>query len=321
MPHIDAPTPTRPYVLIEAAGEHSALDLEIGQIETPFRAHGALLLRGFGADVPQFRDFARQFCATAVINDSPGRMPIDDASNIRSVDGGVKAFNLHAELAREPWKPDAAFFACLSPPTRGGATTICDGVELVKRLPDDVRNGLSGRRLLHIMRTWPELLEFWLGTPTPDDALLAAPPPDCPYSFRRFDDRILRIFSRPAFHTPMFTDDPAFGSFLLFARFNNGRPDFPVLDDGHPVPEDWLQALKATGDALSAEVEWQAGDVLMLDNSRFLHGRTEILDAQERLIASYFGYLRFAPRNPEEPENPRWRRADFRSPSPPGWEG
>jgi alpha-ketoglutarate-dependent taurine dioxygenase len=319
MPQIDAPNPTRPYVLIEAIGRETALDIDAAQIEALFKLHGALLLRGFGADVAQFSDFARKFCSTAVINDSPGRMPIDDANNIRTVDGGVQAFNLHAELAREPWKPDAAFFACLSPPMRGGATTICDGVALVDALPADVRAALSGRRLLHIMRTWPELLDFWLGTPTPDDALLASPPPDCPYAFRRLDGQIVRFFSRPAFHTPMFTEKKAFGSFLLFARFNNGRPDFPVLDDGLPVPEEWLQALKAAGDALSVEIAWQRGDILMLDNSRFLHGRTAIVDAGERLIASYFGFLRFAQPSSEEPPDPQWRRADFRPPSPPGW--
>ncbi len=319
MAMIDLPAPERPYVLIEATREKSSLTLDPAAIDSLFRSHGALLLRGFGADVTQFRDFARQFCATAVINDSPGRVPIDEASNIRSVDTGTKAFNLHAELAREPWKPDVAFFACLSPPAQGGATTICDGVALVRALPVGVRDALSPRRLLHIQRTWPELLAFWLGTATPDDALLAAPPRHCPYSFRRIDDRIYRLFSRPAFHTPMFTDAPAFGSFLLFARFNNGRADFPLLDDGIPVPEPWLQTLKATGDALSAEVAWQEGDMLMLDNSRFMHGRTAIIDAEARVIATYFGYLKNAPYNPEEPADALWRRADFRAPSPPGW--
>lgn len=320
MPAVHVPAPGRPYVLVEAADETSALHVDAALLEALFKAHGALLLRGFATDVDQFRRFAQQFCATAVINESPGRAPIDDANNIRAVDGGVAAFNLHAELAREPWKPDAAFFACLSPPTRGGATTICDGVALVKALPRDVHDGLAARRLLHIQPTWPALLDFWLGTPDPADAQLVAPPPTCPYSFRRLPDgRIVRLFSRPAFHRPLFTDEPAFGSFLLFARFNNGRHDFPVLDNGQPVPEAWLQALKATGDALSTEIAWQASDVLMLDNSRFMHGRTAILDVEERLIASYFGYLRFAPRNPEEPADPVWRRADFRAPSPPGW--
>ncbi len=319
MAMIALPVAGRPYVLIEADVEPSPLDVDPVDIEQLFKAHGAILLRGFATEVANFHGFARQFCATAVINDSPGRLPIDEANNIRSVDAGTQAFTLHAELAREPWKPDVAFFACLSPPSVGGATTICDGVALVKALPAELRQALAPRRLVHIQGTWPELLEFWLGTASPDDATLASPPPPCPYSFRRMGEHVVRIFSRPALHTPMFTDEAAFGSFLLFARFNNNRPDFPVLDDGRPVPEAWLQSLKATGDALSTEIAWRKGDILMLDNSRFMHGRTAILNAQERMIATFFGYLKFAPRNPEVPLDPLWRRADFRAPSPPGW--
>jgi alpha-ketoglutarate-dependent taurine dioxygenase len=317
MPHIHLPEPGRPQVLIEAAGETDILDVDPGRIVELYKAHGALLLRGFGLDVPGFNAFARQFCTTSVVNESPGRSPIDPDNNIHTVDGGTGAFSLHPELSREPWKPDAAFFACFSAPSRGGATTFCDGVELVRAMPEPVRRGLEQRRLLHIKQTWPELLEFWLGTPEPDDTLLANPPAGCPYEFRRYDDEILRIFTRPALHRPMFTEGPAFGNFLLFARFNNKRVGYPLLDDGTPVPDDWLEAIRDTGEQLKAEVAWRPGDVLMLDNSRFMHGRTAIVDPGERLIATFFGYLGFALPDPEEPPDPIWRRTDFCPPLPP----
>jgi hypothetical protein len=50
-----------------------------------------------------------------------------------------------------------------------------------------------------------------------------------------------------------------------------------------------------------------------------MHGRNAILETSERRIATYFGYLRFAPVNPEEPPDPIWRREDFRPPVPPGF--
>jgi hypothetical protein len=115
----------------------------------------------------------------------------------------------------------------------------------------------------------------------------------------------------------MFVDAPAFGNFLLFARFNNNRPDHPLLDDGREVPEAWLQAIKAAGDRLTVEIAWRAGDVLMLDNTRFMHGRTAILEPGERLIATFFGYLGFALPDPEEPADPPWRRSEFYPPIPP----
>ncbi len=303
--------------MIEANDGETILSLDSATIIELYKDHGALLFRGFDADVAQFRQFTRIFSSTSVLNESPGRQAIDADANIHTVDGGVREFSLHPELSREPWKPDLAMFCCLSAPTTGGQTTICDGVQLVRELPEQLRSLLEGRRLLYIKATWPELLEFWLGTRAPSDQQLLSPPPSCPYHFRRLEGQIVRIFTRPMLHRPMFVDAPAFGNFLLFARFNNNRPDFPLLDDGYPVPEPWLQAIKATGDGLKVPVGWRNGDVLMLDNTRFMHGRTAITDPGERLIATYFGYLRFARPDPEEPADPIWRKQDFQPPFPP----
>jgi hypothetical protein len=319
MPKISLPELGRPNVLIEPDYETGILAVDPARIIDLYKAHGALLLRGFHADVEQFGRFARQFCTTSVINESPGRRPLDSARNVHTVDGGMGAFNFHPELSREPWKPDAAFFACMSAPSLGGATTICDGIDLVRALPEAIRQGLEGRRLLYIKPTWPGLLEFWLGTPNPSDAQLLSPPEQCPYFFRKLDGEIVRIFTRPALHRPMFSDELAFGNFLLFARFNNRRPDFPLLDDGRPVPEAWLQAIRAAGDQVGVAIEWQQGDVLMLDNTRFMHGRTAIQDVAERLIATFFGYVDFARPDPEEPPHPLWRQRDFAPPLPPDW--
>jgi len=314
MADISPPGPGRPYAIVTPAGEAGPLALDPAAIVALYQRHGALLLRGFALDLGAFRAFAGQFCSSSVFNESPDRRLLDAEANIQSVNGGVAAFPLHPELSREPWKPDVCFFACFRPPRAKGATTICDGIELVRHLPEAVRRGLERRRLLYVQRAAPELLDYWLGSATPDDALLAAPPPPCPYVFRRTPDGIVRAFSRPALHKPMFSDAPAFGNFLLFSAFFNGNATFPLLDDGQPVPEPWLWAIKDVGDRLSAPVAWQAGDLLMLDNSRFMHGRTAILDPDERQIASFFGYLNFAIPDAEEPPGAPWRKAAFRPP-------
>ena len=315
MPKIQLPDAGRPYVLIEVAGERNLSELDRSGVIELYKTHGALLFRGFVVDVPQFGSFTRGFCPTHVLNESQGRAPIDPQHNIHTVSLGMRPFALHSELSREPWRPDAAFFACLSAPARGGATTICDGIELVRAMPDVVRQGLTGRRLLHVKSTYPELLRFWLGASNPGDEALANPPPACPYEFQRINGEVVRIFSRPALQRPMFSDDPAFANYLLFARFTK-NVNYPLLDDGRPVPETWLHAIKATGDRVSAEIAWQRGDVLMLDNTRFMHGRTAIVDASERLIATFFGYVGFAVPDPEEPLNALWRQANFSPPLP-----
>lgn len=311
-----APVTGRPWVQIVATGETSPLAVPADTIMTLLKQHGAVLLRGFGADLTSLGPFTTQFCSGSVFNESPDRQLLDAGHNIQSVNGGSEAFPLHPELSREPWKPDVCFFACLNPPVAMGATTVCDGVDLVRHLPAGLRDALGARRLRYVQPAPPTVLEYWLGTPDPSDAQLAAPPAHCPYGFARVGEIVVRHFTRPALHTPMFTDAPAFGNFLLFSRYYNNRKGFPSFDDGRPVPDDWLDIVKATGDALTAAVVWQRGDLLMLDNSRFMHGRTAVIPDDGRLIASFFGYLKDAPVNPEEPVGAPWRTSAFRPPLP-----
>ena len=313
MPQIEVPAPGQPHAIVTRDGEAGVLDLDRSILIDHYKTHGALLLRGFDVDVAQFRAFAQQFCSTSVVNESPGRQSIDPEAHIYTVDAGTRAFPLHPELSREPWKPDVAFFGCLSAPTQGGKTTICDGIALAQLLPAELHERLARRRLLYIQSTWPSLLNYWLGTATPSEAQLANPPPGCPYEFRRFPQGIARIFSRPALHKPMFVDAPAFGNFLLFARAL-GHPESVVLDDGLPMPEHWMQVIAATAERLTVPIDWRSGDLLMLDNTRFMHGRTEIAEPAERLIVTYFGYLSFAIPDPEEPPNAIWRRENFEPP-------
>jgi alpha-ketoglutarate-dependent taurine dioxygenase len=316
--NLTLPGARRPYVLLQAENEANFSDVPGDTIETLFRQHGALLFRGFPPDLAAFQQFTTRFCTGSVFNESPDRQLLDGTNNIQSVNGGADPFPLHPELSREPWKPDVCFFHCLKAPEAGGETTICDGVELVEALPVETRLALSGHRLLYLQPVQPRHFRYWLGTENPSDAEIANPPPTCPYRFGMAGGYLVRAFARPALHRPMFTDRPAFGNFLLFARDYNGRRDFPLLEDGREVPDAWVEAVRVAARQITTPLVWQQGDLLMLDNSRFMHGRNAIADPADRLIASFFGYLRFAPVNPEEPADPPWRRSTtFRPPQPP----
>ena len=307
------PTVKRPYVRLDADADEKLTSVSRESMRELYKEHGALLLRGFSSDLEEFRQLAVDLCPVAIHNESRNRVTLGRAQDIQSASLGTGAFPLHPELSREPWRPDTCFFYCVSPPVTGGATTICDGVAIVRDLPADLREKLASRRLKYMQAARVEELQFWLGVSEPDDAALADPPPDCPYRFERVGGQVARIFTRPLLHRPMFTDELAFGNFLLFARFLRGRT-FPQLDDGTPVPDEWLQIVKQIGDRLTAPIEWQRGDLLILDNSRFMHGRTAVTEGDGRLIATYFGYVGFAVPDEEEPPNAIWRRPGFHPP-------
>lgn len=315
MPEVSSPYPDRPLTTVHSKNDETLESIDPDQIITSLR-DTAVLVRGYPPSLETFNAFAKKFCDVSVFNESPNRLVLDGANNIQSVNLGTEPFPLHPELSREPWKPDLCFFHCIAAPSEGGETTYCDGVDLLRRLPETVRLALENRSLLYVQPAPPAILEYWLGTKQPDDAMLANPPPHCPYRFRRFDHNIVRYFLYPAVHRTLLSTEPAFGNFLLFARYHLNNDRIPLFEDGSIIPDWIVEAIMEAADPITFAVPWQPGDILILDNSRFMHGRNAITKPGERLIASYFGYLNGVSRRPDEISAPRWRKPDFRPPNP-----
>ena len=311
-----SPTPERPAHLFDGDGAPLA-SLDMDAFMAAFREAGAILVRGADFTVDDFRDFAQTICPLSVFNESPDRLELEDQGAVQSVNLGADAFPLHPELSREPWRPDACFFACLEPPADQGQTTYCDGIALADALPPEIRAQMEGRDLLYIQAATSDTLRYWLGSALPTPQLLSEQPTDGPYTFKAVGNRVVRYFTRPLLSPTRFSEKRAFANFLPFARDYLNLPRFPCLDDGSPVPEEWMEAVRAVAEPLTHQVDWRRGDVLVVDNSRFMHGRRAITDPDNRMIATYFGYLKDAPPLPGEPDRPVWRQESFRPPEIP----
>jgi len=105
----------------------------------------------------------------------------------------------------------------------------------------------------------------------------------------------------------MFSDELCFGNFLLFARYLHKVKHFPVFEDNTVIPDDLVEKIRRVSERRTMPIKWQKNDLLILDNTRFMHGRNAIENSEERRIITYFGFLKFAKRSPDEGPNPRWR--------------
>jgi alpha-ketoglutarate-dependent taurine dioxygenase len=285
-------------------------DINQDQLAGLYQQYGAILLSGFTMNLDYFNALTERFCRGSVTNESGGREVVDVESNVQTVNLGSDWFPLHPEISREPWKPDICLFGCVQPPSVGGETILCDGVEVVKHLPKELTERLLSERLLYQVPTTPEELKYWLGTTEPNDQLLLNPPKHCPFKFQRVRQAnvITREFTAPFLHTPMYSKAPAFGNFLLFSWYYINQRSYPVMaSTGQGVDEEIMATIKEVSDKLTVAVPWRAGDVLILDNTRFMHGRNAIQNAKERLILSYFGYLKSPTLTPEQYPNAPWR--------------
>ena len=289
--------------------------LDPSAIREVIEEHGAVLVRGYATTLGDFAALGDSLCSSSLFNESPNREVIEDKA--QSVNLGGDPFPLHPEVAREPWRPDLAMFACLDPPGVGGQTNLCDGIAIADSLPGELRGQMDERKIIYIKPATATMLRYWLGTDAPSEAHLARPPESCPYWFRKVGGQILRGFLRPLLEPPIFQQRPAFANFILFARDYLRLTNVPLLDDGKPFPDEWLDVVRTNARKLTYAHAWQKGDVLIADNSRFMHGRRAIADPAERRIATYFGYLKGIDRRPGEPPNPVWRRAAFVPPELP----
>ncbi|UCC15063.1 MAG: TauD/TfdA family dioxygenase [Gammaproteobacteria bacterium] len=297
------------YLSIESADGALLESLSEADIIPAFKRHGALLFRGFRFDLNGLSQFTSRFCSRFVRNESGRRSQVSADGTTQSVNLGTEPFPLHPELSRVPWRPDVAWFACASPPSADGETLVCDGVQIAESLAETTRSALLGRDVLYTEETPMGAFTEWLGIAPPDDAMLTRLSSESPFKFQRRDGRIFREFTRPFLHRPLFCERKAFGNFLLFARYMLGTQKFPTFEDGSIIPEKVAEEIREVSERLTVAHRWRTGDVLMLDNSRFLHGRNGVRDPAERQIWTQFGYAAFL-----EEDDPRlaepWRYTD-----------
>jgi hypothetical protein len=88
-----------------------------------------------------------------------------------------------------------------------------------------------------------------------------------------------------------------------------GTRQFPTFEDGSIVPDAIVEEIRDVSEGLTVAHRWQRGDLLMLDNSRFLHGRNPVGNVEEREIWTQFGYAGFLDDDDERLAEP-WRYTD-----------
>jgi hypothetical protein len=97
------------------------------------------------------------------------------------------------------------------------------------------------------------------------------------------DDGVMRSTYRvPAVGRTKFQTGDALTMNILPGTYSAPPPPF---EDGTPIPRPLLEAVDATAAAEAVELAWRAGDVAMIDNTRWLHGRRGFTDRRRRVLS------------------------------------
>lgn len=250
---------------------------------------GWTLLRGFAPDMTGFADLVGRLCQRVTFD--PARSHTSDRTQM--VDAGLGPIGLHIENGNTPRCPDLVAFFAERAAFEGSQTTICDGIALYDSLPE--ADKLRWAQPMTVERRLPELLwKRYLANEhpalsRPEDVRMehvldfqrAVPG----QSFELHEDGSLtyRLEVMPVRRSVFGDPRPAFANAVLGPSHNYEPPRYSFAD-GAQVTETEIEALRARAEKVTTEINWQDGDIAVLDNTRVMHGRRAIIDPARTLF-------------------------------------
>jgi alpha-ketoglutarate-dependent taurine dioxygenase len=263
--------------VLRATGRASIRDIRLEPVVDIFRESGAVLFRDFGAAPSDFAAVTDRFSSSTLgrLHLGQNRHEVAEDAHTSTVNLGMQHVGPHAELGYSPQRPDLLWFYCATPAASGGETTLFDGIEVWKRLPDPLREQCARSELVYLYEAassdeWP----LFTGVPADRDRTveLLAAQPGVSYTTRD-DDTIDISYRVPAAKPSRFQGVPAFSNSIT----PNGGCAVSFAD-GTPVRSGDKLAILRICDDLMTPVPWRKGDIILIDNWRMMHGRLPFSD-------------------------------------------
>ncbi|MFJ1608560.1 TauD/TfdA family dioxygenase [Streptomyces sp. NPDC088253] len=276
------------------------------QIRQELLRSGALMLRGLG--VRDTAGFAR--LRDVLIPQSAGykekATPRTDFGEgvFSSTDlPAMQPIRLHNENSYTLDFPGTLLFGCITAPEEGGATTVGDMREALRRIPAHLRARFEAAGWL-LLRNYSELAGLpWQKTfSTEDPAVVEAYCHDHTIGHEWLADGSLRtqqrrsaVVSHPVTGEKVWFNHFAFWNqwaldedvrdVLVETYGEDGLPFDTYLGDASRLSRADVEALIAVYDEVTVREEWQPGDLLLVDNILCAHGR-EAFRGDRRIVVA-----------------------------------
>ena len=260
--------------------------------------HGAVIIRA-GSTLSDFEALSNQLI-TPMVHHSTSTTVERDVVNAdgttSTVNKGMDYIPLHREASYAPGCPDVLMLYCIQPASAGGQTNLCDGVELLEAVPARIQKFVSDAILKWSWSATPERWMAALGVDTKDAAMarlkvMNSRLPAWEKLEANFDgDTLNGVFQTLCVIPTKWGNKRSFCNSLLIYHYRQATEFYPKhnyvpsLGDGLAFPEDMLAEIGSYAEPRTRSTQWQANDILMFDNSRYMHGRTGFIDTERKIL-------------------------------------
>ncbi|WP_437814900.1 TauD/TfdA family dioxygenase [Sorangium sp. So ce1078] len=258
---------------------------------------GFILLRGFATSLDEFSRLVRR---------TSERITLDPARSLhggvaQKVDAGLDAIGLHCENGNSPFMPHLCWFFCERAAAIGSETTVCDGYRVWDALAPAAQRAFLDRDIVYSRHVdaakWKSFVYHSLqGKKAIEDIglqdLLSLADAEHGTVIRACaGGSIYYEFQVPAARKTLFSDRIAFANSILGPSYNYEKPRI-TFADREPIPPSLMSEVVRVTEAMTVDIAWQNGDVLLIDNTRVMHGRRAILDPG-RTIYNALSFIRW----------------------------
>jgi hypothetical protein len=258
------------------------LSLPVEKVKEMFMLSGLLIFREFSVNHKQMKAFSEQF-SSRFIGDT-GRVAVDfNDGFVRLVDPEMHDIGPHCEHAHTPYRVDSIWFCCGVPAVQGGETLFWDGVRVWEELSEELKQLFVSKKLCFFNYYSASQWKYFLGLgATVDEAKRSLDGLEgVKYSFDE-EQSISIEYVCSAVVKPKYNHHNAFANSLLNLHTSTGEN--VKFADGSLVPDSVISEIKDVTGRLTEAVRWQSGDLVMVDNSRFMHGRRAFNDNQRKIF-------------------------------------
>jgi alpha-ketoglutarate-dependent taurine dioxygenase len=306
-------------LVIKPGTDTNALDLDIKEISDLFQQYRTLYFKGWNFTLEDFQEFSKKMSGNFSSYEGGGfrfkaldREFVSSDKTTMTTTGHTQGFAipLHGEMHYMGTPPPLIWFYCKTPGQNTGQTTVCDGYKLAQLLPENVKMFFADKKIkysrflpdgswqssfltedtekaMEICRQQKvaftyddEKKEFqteYMVSPFPDRGYIQGP---------KFISNMLNIAAV----------EWAFESGWVKKNFDSDLgercPMIVRMEDGSRIPAEILEEIRTIADSITINIEWEAGEVVMIDNLSVMHGRRESLN-QERQIFVRMGDANF----------------------------
>jgi Taurine catabolism dioxygenase TauD, TfdA family len=267
----------------------SILDLSVQSNLEIFKHSGTLLFRGFNVNYEQMKAFAGKFSSKFVLDKD---RPIVDPRNkfVTLVDPGMHYVSPHCENANSPFRPDVVWFCCAVPAAQGGETLYWDGVRVWEEMSEELKQLFVSKKIKFLQKFPAADWKRFLGAGATITDIKKTLDVIQGLSYQINSDQSVSIeYVCSAIVKTKYGNKDAFANSLI-SEHKNPR-GIVTFEDGSPIPAPVINEIQELMNSLTKVISWQSGDLVMIDNSRFLHGRRSFADTKRRIF-SLLSYLK-----------------------------